>query len=84
MNGRLSCRPDAAQFELSIWGRNLTNETWYQTGIRNTAFFGSFQVLAEPRTYGAEVSYEVPKLVTNGRLSLKVLRRPERTRPAKD
>ena len=58
LNSRLSFQPEGTQWQVSLWGRNLTDKTWFQTGIRNTAFFGSFENVAEPRTYGIEVGFK--------------------------
>lgn len=58
LNGRITYQPGETRWQVSLWGRNLTDKTWFQTGIRNTAFFGSFENVAEPRTYGIEVGYK--------------------------
>lgn len=58
LNGRVTYQPDGSDWRISAWGKNLTDKVWFQTGIRNTAFFGSFENVAEPRTYGIEVGYK--------------------------
>ncbi|MEX1146843.1 MAG: TonB-dependent receptor [Sphingomonadales bacterium] len=55
LNGRISL--DMGRYQLSVWGRNLTDEK-YATRFQNLSFppiFSSFYALGEPRTFGADL-----------------------------
>ena len=58
INARISFEPRDYGWQLALYGRNLTDKLWYQTGGRNTPFFGSMHLPAEPRTYGVELGYK--------------------------
>jgi iron complex outermembrane receptor protein len=56
IDGRLSLTPPGADWSVSLWGRNLTDEL-YRTNI--IAFFGDeVSRLGTPRTYGVELSVD--------------------------
>ena len=52
LNARLTASRGDGKYSISLWGRNLTNEFWYQHVIRNTSFAGAIGSPAQPRTYG--------------------------------
>lgn len=55
LNGRVAWETD--RYTFSVWGKNLTDETYYPFGISLENLFGtSYVVRAQPRTYGAEVT----------------------------
>ena len=58
LSGRLTYRPALADWNYSIWGRNLTNE-WYQQGGFG-AFLGGVNqgVVARPREFGVSFNME--------------------------
>ncbi|MFP6663293.1 MAG: TonB-dependent receptor [Deltaproteobacteria bacterium] len=44
--------------EVALWGKNLTNETYFGNSTPIANFFGlTLQYYEEPRTFGAELSY---------------------------
>jgi iron complex outermembrane recepter protein len=55
MNGRISY--DTDRFSVAVWGKNLTNKTYYPFGISIENLFGNgYRVRALPRTYGVEAT----------------------------
>ncbi len=46
-----------ARYELSLWGRNLTDEFYYVSGFDTSAFQADDLTRGEPRTYGIEARY---------------------------
>ena len=56
LNGRIAYAPMNANWRVSVWGRNITDEE-YRTNI--IAFFGDeVSRLGAPRTYGVELAME--------------------------
>ena len=56
LNGRLSYAPGKGNMEFSLWGKNLTDET-YPTHI--IPFLGNgFSIFAPPRTFGVSVAWK--------------------------
>ena len=56
LNGRIAFAPESANWSVSLWGRNITDEI-YRTNI--IAFFGDeVSRLGAPRTYGVEFSMD--------------------------
>ncbi|WP_324741719.1 TonB-dependent receptor [Tsuneonella sp. CC-YZS046] len=56
LNGRVTY--DAGRYSLSVWGKNLTNETYYPFGISIENLFGNgYRARAQPRTYGVEATF---------------------------
>ncbi|GGY90060.1 TonB-dependent receptor [Novosphingobium colocasiae] len=54
-NGRISF--DTPNYTVSLWGKNLTNKTYYPYGIAIENLFGNgYRVRAQPRTYGVEAT----------------------------
>jgi iron complex outermembrane recepter protein len=51
-----SFTPQNSKFTFSIWGRNLTNQVYYQSVLISTASDGVSY--APPRTYGIRATYE--------------------------
>lgn len=56
LNARLTAKFHDDHLSLSVWGKNLTDKTWYQNVIRNTSFAGAIASPAMPRTYGITLS----------------------------
>jgi len=58
LNGRLALLAASDKWEVSLWGRNLTDESYLESV---TDFFDDFGYISsrrnEPRTYGAELTY---------------------------
>jgi iron complex outermembrane recepter protein len=55
LNSRLSYDTDS--YSIAIWGKNLTNKTYFPYGISLENLFGSgYRVRAQPRTYGIEAT----------------------------
>jgi len=55
-NARITWEKDA--FAVAVWGKNLTDETYYPNGINVEGSYNStFLVRAAPLTYGAELRY---------------------------
>jgi iron complex outermembrane recepter protein len=55
LNGRISY--DTERFNIALWGKNLTNRTYYPFGISIENLFGNgYRVRAQPRTYGVEAT----------------------------
>jgi iron complex outermembrane recepter protein len=55
LNSRLSYGTD--RFNIAVWGKNLTNKTYYPFGISLENLFGNgYRVRALPRTYGVEAT----------------------------
>lgn len=55
VNGRVSYTTD--RFTLAVWGKNLTDETYFPFGISLENLFGNgYRVRAMPRTYGVEAT----------------------------
>lgn len=52
VDARLSWGPDNANWDISLWGRNLTDETYPVHIIKNLDI--AFSVFAPPRTFGAQ------------------------------
>lgn len=52
---RLSYMSD--DIELSLWGKNLSDKTYYVSGFDTSAFMADDLVRGEPRTYGVEARY---------------------------
>ena len=49
---------DAGQYSVSLWGKNLSNKTYYPFGISIENLFGNgYRVRAQPRTYGVEATF---------------------------
>lgn len=44
--------------EVALWGKNLTDEEYYNSGIDFGAFGFAGNQFGDPRTYGVEISYE--------------------------
>ncbi len=58
LNGRVSFTLNEPDLELSIWGRNLTNEPWFTNVFNNyTGLGATVQYQGAPRTYGATVAW---------------------------
>jgi iron complex outermembrane receptor protein len=46
-----------ANYSLAVWGKNLTNKTYYPYGIAIENLFGNgYRVRAQPRTFGVEAT----------------------------
>lgn len=56
LKARVTWRSQSERWSLALWGKNLTDEVWYQNSVRNTAFVGTVRQPAEPRTYGLTLS----------------------------
>jgi iron complex outermembrane recepter protein len=56
LNGRLSLFPTQRDWDVSLWGRNLTDERYVVQGLHVGAFFFGNRNYNAPRTYGAEIS----------------------------
>ncbi len=56
LSARLTAHKADGRLSISLWGRNLTDEVWYQHVIRNTSFAGTIASPATPRTYGITIS----------------------------
>jgi iron complex outermembrane receptor protein len=60
LNARIALSDAGQRWEVALWGKNLTDET-YNIGVFNlleNSFVGQyFNVLGDPRTYGIEVRY---------------------------
>jgi iron complex outermembrane recepter protein len=55
LNGRISY--DTERFNIALWGKNLTNKTYYPFGISIENLFGNgYRVRAQPRMYGVEAT----------------------------
>lgn len=55
LNGRITYT--RANYTLAVWGKNLTNKTYYPFGISLENLFGNgYRVRALPRTYGLEAT----------------------------
>lgn len=55
LNGRISYATD--DYTIALWGKNLTNKTYYPYGISLENLFGSgYRVRAQPRMYGLEAT----------------------------
>lgn len=55
LNGRITLTH--ANYSLAVWGKNLTNKTYYPYGIAIENLFGNgYRVRAQPRTFGAEAT----------------------------
>lgn len=55
LNGRVTLT--RGNYSLAVWGKNLTNKTYYPYGISIENLFGNgYRVRAQPRTYGAEAT----------------------------
>lgn len=55
-NGRVTY--DADRYSISLWGKNLSNKTYYPFGISIENLFGNgYRVRAQPRTYGVEATF---------------------------
>ena len=52
LSARLTASRRDGRLSVSLWGKNLTDEVWYQHVIRNTSFVGAIGSPATPRTYG--------------------------------
>ncbi len=55
--GNISMGADGA-LEVALWGKNLTDEEYFNSGIDFGAFGFTVNQFGEPRTYGIELSYE--------------------------
>ena len=55
VDARLAYR--TADYELALWGRNLTDEFYYVSGFDTSAFLADDLTRGEPRTYGVEVRF---------------------------
>lgn len=55
LNARLSLLPAERNWELSFWGRNLTDERYVVQGLDISTFFLGNRNYNAPRTFGAEV-----------------------------
>jgi iron complex outermembrane recepter protein len=57
LNGRVTYARD--NYAIAFWGKNLTNKVYYPFGISIENLFGNgYRVRAQPRTYGAEVTFK--------------------------
>lgn len=58
LNGQITFAMDKPGIELSVWGRNLTNQEWF-TNVFNsyTGLGATVQYQGQPRTYGASVAF---------------------------
>ncbi|MET0546240.1 MAG: TonB-dependent receptor [Caulobacterales bacterium] len=55
LNARVSY--DTPAYTLAVWGKNLTDETYYPFGINLETLFGAgYRVRGAPRTYGVELT----------------------------
>jgi iron complex outermembrane recepter protein len=55
LNSRLTYATD--RFSVALWGKNLTNKTYYPFGISIENLFGNgYRVRAQPRMYGLEAT----------------------------
>ena len=52
LSARLTASRHDGKLSVSLWGKNLTDEVWYQHVIRNTSFVGAIGSPAQPRTFG--------------------------------
>ena len=57
MNARATWETDSLQ--IALWGKNLTDETYYPNGINVEGSYDStYLVRAAPLTFGAEVRFD--------------------------
>lgn len=56
LNARVTWRSPSARWSVAAWGKNLTDEIWYQNSVHNTAFTGTVRQPAAPRTFGLTIS----------------------------
>ncbi|WP_164844045.1 TonB-dependent receptor [Croceicoccus ponticola] len=56
VNASLSWGPDDAGWTIGVWGRNLTDEKYFNQKL-SLAGIGTLASLGAPRTYGAELRY---------------------------
>ncbi len=52
LNAHINAETRDGRYSVSLWGKNLTDEVWMQTTIRNTAFVGAIEFPADRRTFG--------------------------------
>ena len=58
LNGRVALTPEDAQWEVALWGKNLSNETSIETFGGVTDDFGFISARRnEPRTYGINLNF---------------------------
>lgn len=57
-NGRIAWVPGDGQFELALWGKNLTENDEYVGRIRVATLGSVFGVAPQPRRFGIEASYQ--------------------------
>jgi iron complex outermembrane receptor protein len=58
LSGRLSLELHEPNIEIALWGRNLTDEVYFNAAFDNFATAGTInQYIAEPRTYGLEAIF---------------------------
>jgi iron complex outermembrane receptor protein len=55
VNARLSFRSADERWSAALFGRNLTDATYYQSMVRVDQFFGTVASFGAPRTYGIEL-----------------------------
>lgn len=56
LGARLTAHKRDGRLSVSLWGKNLTDEAWYQHVIRNTSFVGAIGSAATPRTFGITIA----------------------------
>ncbi|MDB5970024.1 MAG: hypothetical protein JWQ90_2474 [Hydrocarboniphaga sp.] len=55
LNARISYTHDAADLEVSIFGRNLLDEVYAESGLSTEGLGTNFLNIGEPRTYGVQL-----------------------------
>jgi iron complex outermembrane recepter protein len=58
LNGRIAFNLKNPNLELSVWGRNLTNQAWFTNVFQSYTGLGSVvQFQGAPRTFGATATF---------------------------
>ncbi len=57
LNARLGYQFNDGRTEIALWGRNLTDENYFNGSIPVSAFGYNVQFVAPPLTFGAEISH---------------------------
>lgn len=57
LNSRLSVLPAGRAWDVSLWGRNLTDERYVSQGLDIATFFLGNRNYNAPRTYGIDATY---------------------------
>jgi Outer membrane receptor proteins, mostly Fe transport len=58
LSGRLALELNDPEITIALWGKNLTDKVYFNAAFDNYATAGTInQYIAEPRTYGVEVSF---------------------------